>query len=93
VWSRRWCATSTTPPPGPTSSTCYAAWAPTTPRAITRTGEKLYKDLGLREVDADVLLDALAANPVLIERPIAVLGDRAVVARPPEKVLELLDQA
>jgi arsenate reductase len=63
------------------------------PRAITRTGEKLYKDLGLREVDADVLLDALAANPVLIERPIAVLGDRAVVARPPEKVLELLDQA
>jgi arsenate reductase len=63
------------------------------PRTITRTGEKLYKDLGLRDVDADVLLDALAANPVLIERPIALRGDRAVVGRPPEKVLELLDQA
>ena len=63
------------------------------PRAITRTGEKLYKELRLRDVDADVLLDALAANPVLIERPIVMLGDRAVVGRPPEKVLELLDQA
>jgi arsenate reductase len=63
------------------------------PRSITRTGEKLYSELGLGEVDADVLLDALAANPILIERPIALLGERAVVARPPEKVLELLDRA
>jgi arsenate reductase len=63
------------------------------PRAITRSGEKLYRELNLREADADALLDALAANPVLIERPIAVLGDRAVVGRPPEKVLELLDGA
>ena len=63
------------------------------PRAITRTGEKLYRELNLAAADADVLLDALAANPILIERPIAVLGDRAVVGRPPEKVLELLDQA
>jgi arsenate reductase len=63
------------------------------PRSITRTGENAYRELGLRDVDADVLLDALVANPILIERPIALLGDRAVVARPPEKVLELLDQA
>jgi arsenate reductase len=63
------------------------------PRSITRTGEKLYRELRLIEVDADVLLDALVANPILIERPIALLGDRAVVGRPPEKVLELLDQA
>lgn len=63
------------------------------PRTITRTGEKLYKELGLGDVDADVLLDALAANPILIERPIALRGERAVVGRPPEKVLELLDQA
>ncbi|MDP8987700.1 MAG: arsenate reductase (glutaredoxin), partial [Actinomycetota bacterium] len=37
------------------------------------------------------LLEALVANPVLIERPIVVVGDRAVVARPPERLLDLLD--
>ena len=41
--------------------------------------------------DGDALLDALFANPVLIERPIVVVGDRAVIARPPERLLELLD--
>ena len=60
------------------------------PREITRTGEARYRELGLRDADRDTLLDALAANPVLIERPIVLMGDRAVVARPPERVLELL---
>jgi arsenate reductase len=60
------------------------------PRAIVRTGEARYKELGLADADRDTLLDALAANPILIERPIVVLGDRAVVGRPPEKVLDLL---
>jgi len=61
------------------------------PRAITRTGEPRYRDLGLGGADNDTLLDALAANPALIERPIVIRGDRAVVARPSERVLELLD--
>ena len=39
------------------------------------------------------MLDALAAHPRLIERPVVIRGDRAVVARPPERLLELLDQA
>ncbi|MFC5951719.1 arsenate reductase (glutaredoxin) [Pseudonocardia lutea] len=60
------------------------------PRTIVRTGEKLYKELGLADADRDTLLDALAAHPILIERPIVVVGDRAVVGRPPEKVLDLL---
>jgi arsenate reductase len=62
------------------------------PRAITRTGEKAYGELGLATADRDALLDALAAHPELIERPVVVRGDRAVVARPPERLLQLLDQ-
>lgn len=61
------------------------------PRAITRTGEDRYRELGLGDADRDTLLEALVANPVLIERPIVVVGDRAVVARPPERLLDLLD--
>ena len=61
------------------------------PRSITRTGEDRYRELGLDGADRDALLDALVANPVLIERPIVVVGDRAVIARPPERLLELLD--
>ena len=61
------------------------------PLAITRTGEPLYAELGLAGADRSTLLDALAAHPVLIERPIAIRGGRAVVARPPERILELLN--
>ncbi|MDN5747172.1 MAG: arsenate reductase (glutaredoxin) [Pseudonocardia sp.] len=61
------------------------------PATITRTSEPRYRELGLAGADRDTLLDALAANPVLIERPIVIVGDRAVLARPPELLLELLD--
>jgi arsenate reductase len=60
------------------------------PRAIVRTGEPLYRELGLHGADRDGVLDALVANPTLIERPIVVVGDRAVLARPPERVLDLI---
>jgi arsenate reductase len=63
------------------------------PRAILRTGEAAYSELGLEGADRDQLLDAMVAHPILIERPIAIRGDRAVVARPPERILELLDDA
>ncbi len=61
------------------------------PRALIRTGEPLYADLGLDGAGRDQLLDALAAHPQLIERPVVLRGDRAVVARPPERLLELLE--
>jgi arsenate reductase (glutaredoxin) len=60
------------------------------PRAIARTGEALWSELGLDGASRDEILAALTANPILIERPIVIVGDRAVVARPPERVLELL---
>ena len=40
--------------------------------------------------DAETLLDAVAEHPILLERPILVRGPRAVVGRPPERLLELL---
>ncbi|MBW8827326.1 MAG: arsenate reductase family protein [Acidobacteria bacterium] len=61
------------------------------PLAIARTGEARWKELGLEGASRETVLDALAANPILIERPIIIRGDRAVVGRPPERVLELLD--
>ena len=56
-----------------------------------RSGEAAYGEaaLGPDSVEAD-LLDAMAAHPVLIERPILVRGRRAVVGRPPEEILALL---
>jgi arsenate reductase len=62
------------------------------PRAIMRTGEPIYRELGLGAVtDRDRLLAALVAHPILIERPIVIRDDaRAVVGRPPERVDELL---
>lgn len=62
------------------------------PRVMMRTGEPLYRELGLAAADAAALVDAMAAHPSLIERPIVIRDDHAVVARPPELLLSLLDQ-
>jgi arsenate reductase len=60
-------------------------------RALLRTREPEYRELGLdADVSDDVILDALEAHPSLLQRPIVVNGDRAVIARPPERVLEIL---
>ncbi|MFZ5962113.1 arsenate reductase (glutaredoxin) [Thalassococcus sp. BH17M4-6] len=59
---------------------------------MIRTGEAAFKAMELRsDSDDDTLLRAMAEVPKLIERPIAILGDRAVIGRPPEAVLGLLD--
>ena len=61
------------------------------PRAMMRTGESMYRELGLAQVDdRDALLDAMVEHPILIERPIVIRGERAVIGRPPERLLELL---
>lgn len=58
--------------------------------AMVRSGEALYKDLNLAQASPDQVLEALIEHPILIERPIVIAGDRVIVARPPEKVRELL---
>ncbi len=58
---------------------------------LLRKGDPAYSELGLTgsEPDAD-LITHMVSHPGLMNRPIAIAGDRAVLARPPEKVLELL---
>lgn len=61
------------------------------PRALMRTKEAEYKDLGLADIDdAKVLLQAMAEHPRLIERPILVNDDKAALGRPPENVFTIL---
>lgn len=61
-------------------------------RDLLRTGEAEYREnnLGDPDLDEDRLIDAMVAHPKLIQRPIVVSGDRAVLGRPPENALELL---
>lgn len=61
-------------------------------RDVLRTGEAAYKELGLDDPakSEDELIAAIAANPILLERPIVVTGGRAVIGRPPEAVLTLI---
>jgi len=63
------------------------------PRDVLRAKEPVYKelDLGNREVSDDELFKLMAEHPPLLQRPIVERGERAVLARPPERVLELLD--
>lgn len=65
------------------------------PRTLMRTGEADYLRFGLDDaaLDDDALLAAMRQHPHLIERPIFVHGMRAVIGRPPERVLDLLDLA
>ena len=61
------------------------------PREIMRKGEDTYKQLKLAdETSDDALIKAMAENPILIERPIVVKGNKAAIGRPPENVLAIL---
>jgi len=61
------------------------------PRALMRTSEPRYAELGLASATADELIDSMARYPELIERPVVIWADRAIVARPPELLLPLLE--
>lgn len=59
---------------------------------LVRRGEEEFRASGLdASASEDELVAAMASHPRLIERPIVVRGDRAVLGRPPENVLELID--
>lgn len=61
------------------------------PLEWTRRGESAFADAGLSADSSDAeVLAAMTAHPILMERPILVVGDAARVGRPPEDVLALL---
>jgi arsenate reductase len=60
---------------------------------MMRTNEPVYRELGLASADRDALLDAMVQHPIMIERPIVIHGDRAVIGRPPERALELFRES
>ncbi len=58
---------------------------------IVRRGEPIYKEqFANKKLTEAQWIKALAENPILIERPIIVKGNRAIIGRPPERVLEFL---
>lgn len=62
------------------------------PRDLLRTGEAAYTEAGLENKDLSEaqIIAAIRRHPILLQRPIVIAGDRAVIGRPPERVLEIL---
>ncbi|WP_297485242.1 arsenate reductase (glutaredoxin) [Sulfurimonas sp.] len=60
-------------------------------RDLMRTKEEIYKELNLKDVeDEEKLIEAMAEHPRLIERPIVIKDDKAVIGRPPSKIVDFL---
>ena len=63
------------------------------PIALVRTSDEKFKSAGLTKSDVQTraqVIDVLLQHPEVMERPVVFVGDKAVIARPSERVLELL---
>lgn len=62
-----------------------------TAQELIRTGESIIKEtnLNLSEMSDDQIIDSMIANPILIQRPIVINGDKAAIGRPPENILQI----
>ncbi|ART81889.1 arsenate reductase (glutaredoxin) [Oceanisphaera profunda] len=80
-----------TPPDADQIRTLLAQLSMSSARQLMRTKEAIYAELNLAdEQDEAALIEAMVANPKLIERPIVVNGNQAALGRPPEQVLDIL---
>jgi len=77
-------------PPDATELTRVLGLLGMTPLDLLRRGEAIARDLELGETDAAQLIAAMTKHPQLIERPVVIRAERAVIGRPPERVLEIL---
>lgn len=79
-------------PPTPAELEHVLALLGLEPRELIRDHEPAYAEFGLDEptLSQQALIAAMAQHPILIQRPIAISGDRAALGRPPERVLDLL---
>ena len=61
------------------------------PFEVLRKGEAIFKELNLtKETSDEEIIEAILAHPNLLQRPIVEVGEKAILARPIEKALELL---
>jgi len=79
------------PPPEAEIRRVLALLGETDPRTLMRTDEPRYAELSLAGASADELIVAMTRYPELIQRPVVIWPDRAVIARPPELLLPLLE--
>ncbi len=79
-------------PPSPEELDKVLSLLEMTPRDLLRKNEELYRTLNLSnpQLTDKELLQIMTENPILIERPIVIVNKKAVVARPPEKVLDII---
>lgn len=61
-------------------------------RDVIRSGEAAYRDLGLGDdsIGDEALIEAIRQHPILLQRPIVIVGDQARIGRPPESVEAIL---
>ena len=80
-------------PPSRAEIEAVLAKAGVRPSEAVRKGEAVAKEIGLDVSDDKAVLDAMAAHPILIERAIVITEKGAVIARPPERASEVLQQS
>ena len=61
-------------------------------RELMRTKEDIYKELNLKEeTNEEKLIEAMVANPKLIERPVVIKDGKAAIGRPLQNIIDILD--